>query len=116
MTISTRLGSGGGYGRCEKCPDRSGVASRRQVDVNDLVELIHCPVEAAPSARDLHPGLVAQVVDRSVLTDELLGEVLAALASQGVSTTGTMRVTDRNIRPGVTSDERDVDRVAQLSI
>jgi multimeric flavodoxin WrbA len=42
-------------------------------------------------------------------TDKLLGEVLAALESYGVSSTGTVRVTDRNILPGVTSDEGDGD-------
>ena len=42
-------------------------------------------------------------------TDKLLGEVLAALESNGVSSKETVRVTDRNIRPGVTSDEGDGD-------
>ena len=42
-------------------------------------------------------------------TDKLLGEVFAALGSNGVSSKGTVRVTDRNIRPGVTSDEGDGD-------
>jgi multimeric flavodoxin WrbA len=47
-------------------------------------------------------------------TDKLLGEVLAALESQGVSSTGTVRVTDHNIRPGVTSDEGDGDEWPSL--
>ena len=42
-------------------------------------------------------------------TDKLLGEVLAALGSHGVTSTGTVRVTDRNICPGVTSDEGNGD-------
>jgi NADPH-dependent FMN reductase. len=42
-------------------------------------------------------------------TDKLLGEVLAALGSHGVSTTGTVRIADRNVRPGVSSDEGDGD-------
>jgi multimeric flavodoxin WrbA len=42
-------------------------------------------------------------------TDKLLGEVLAALGSHGVSTTGTVRIGDRNVRPGVSSDEGDGD-------
>jgi multimeric flavodoxin WrbA len=42
-------------------------------------------------------------------TEKLLGEVLAQLESHGVSSTGTVRVTDRNIRAGVTSDEGDGD-------
>jgi multimeric flavodoxin WrbA len=42
-------------------------------------------------------------------TDKLLGEVFAALESHGVSSSGTVRIADRNIRPGVTSDEGDGD-------
>jgi multimeric flavodoxin WrbA len=42
-------------------------------------------------------------------TDKLIGEVLSALESHGVSSSGTVRVADRNIRPGVTSDEGDGD-------
>jgi multimeric flavodoxin WrbA len=42
-------------------------------------------------------------------TDKLLGEVLAALETHGVSTTGTVRVADCDIRPGVSSDEGDGD-------
>jgi multimeric flavodoxin WrbA len=38
-------------------------------------------------------------------TDKIIGEVLSALESHGVSSSGTVRVADRNIRPGVTSDE-----------
>src|SRR5665647_1570739 len=42
-------------------------------------------------------------------TDKLIGEVLVALESHGVSSSGTVRVSDCNIRPGVTSDEGDGD-------
>ena len=42
-------------------------------------------------------------------TDKLLGEVLAALATHGVSTAGTVRIADLDIRPGVSSDEGDGD-------
>lgn len=42
-------------------------------------------------------------------TDKLLGEVLAALRTHGVSTTPPVRVADCNIRAGVTSDEGDGD-------
>jgi multimeric flavodoxin WrbA len=42
-------------------------------------------------------------------TDRLLEEVLVALASHGVSSSGTVRVADRDIRPGVSSDEGDGD-------
>ena len=42
-------------------------------------------------------------------TDKIIGEVLSALESHGVSSSGTVRVADRNIRPGVTSDEGDGD-------
>ncbi|MHB8341318.1 MAG: flavodoxin family protein [Mycobacteriales bacterium] len=39
----------------------------------------------------------------------MIGEVLAALEGHGVSSAGTVRVTDRDIRPGVSSDEGDGD-------
>jgi multimeric flavodoxin WrbA len=42
-------------------------------------------------------------------TDKLLGEVLAELATHGVSTAGTARMADLDIRPGVSSDEGDGD-------
>ena len=42
-------------------------------------------------------------------TDKLLGEVLAALATHGVSSAGTARMADLDIRPGVSSDEGDGD-------
>ena len=42
-------------------------------------------------------------------TDKLINEVLGALESHGVSSSGTVRVSDCNIRPGVTSDEGDGD-------
>jgi multimeric flavodoxin WrbA len=42
-------------------------------------------------------------------TDKLLGEVLAALESHGVIATGTVRIADLDIRPGVSSDEGDGD-------
>lgn len=42
-------------------------------------------------------------------TDKLISEVLAALAEHGVASTGTVRIADRNIRPGVSSDEGDGD-------
>jgi multimeric flavodoxin WrbA len=38
-------------------------------------------------------------------TDKLLDELLFALKEHDVSSTGTVRVADSNIRPGVTSDE-----------
>jgi multimeric flavodoxin WrbA len=43
-------------------------------------------------------------------TDKLLGEVLAELKSHGVSPTGTIRIADLDIRPGVSSDEGDGDQ------
>ncbi len=42
-------------------------------------------------------------------TDKLISEVLAALAEHGVESTGTVRIADRNVRPGVSSDEGDGD-------
>lgn len=42
-------------------------------------------------------------------TDKIIGEVLAALAEHGVSSTGTVRVADHDIRAGVSSDEGDGD-------
>lgn len=42
-------------------------------------------------------------------TDKLIDEVFVALESHGISRNGTMRVSDQNIRPGVTSDEGDGD-------
>src|SRR5450830_180316 len=47
-------------------------------------------------------------------TDKLIGEVLVALESHGVSSSGTVRVSDCNIRPGVTSDEGDGDEWPDL--
>ena len=47
-------------------------------------------------------------------TDKIIGEVLSALESHGVSSSGTVRVADRNIRPGVTSDEGDGDEWPQV--
>jgi multimeric flavodoxin WrbA len=38
-------------------------------------------------------------------TDKLLDEVLFALKDHGVSSAGTVRIADRNVLPGVTSDE-----------
>jgi multimeric flavodoxin WrbA len=38
-------------------------------------------------------------------TDKIIEEVLSALRSHGVSSSGTVHVSDRNISPGVTSDE-----------
>jgi multimeric flavodoxin WrbA len=38
-------------------------------------------------------------------TDKLLDEVLFALEEHGVSAAGTVRIADRNVIPGVTSDE-----------
>jgi multimeric flavodoxin WrbA len=42
-------------------------------------------------------------------TDKLIGELLVALESHGVSSSGTVRVSDCTIRPGVTSDEGEGD-------
>lgn len=42
-------------------------------------------------------------------TDKLIGELLVALESHGVSSSATVRASDCNIRPGVTSDEGDGD-------
>jgi multimeric flavodoxin WrbA len=42
-------------------------------------------------------------------TDKLLDELLFALKQHGVSAAGTVRVADRNIAPGVTSDEGNGD-------
>ena len=47
-------------------------------------------------------------------TDKIIGEVLSALESHGVSSSGTVRVADRNIRPGVTSDEGDGDEWPEM--
>jgi multimeric flavodoxin WrbA len=38
-------------------------------------------------------------------TDQLVGEVLAALAEHDVTSTGVARITSANVLPGVTSDE-----------
>jgi hypothetical protein len=46
-------------------------------------------------------------------TDKLIGEVLDALESHGVSSIGTAGVWDCDIRPGVSSDERDGDEPTQ---
>jgi len=42
-------------------------------------------------------------------TDKLLGEVLDALRSHGVTSAGSVRVADCNVRPGVSSDEGNGD-------
>ena len=42
-------------------------------------------------------------------TDKLIGEVLAALETHGVSSAGTARVADRDVSPGVSSDEGEGD-------
>ncbi len=42
-------------------------------------------------------------------TDKLLDELLFALRDHGVSASGTVRVADRNIAPGVSSDEGNGD-------
>ena len=42
-------------------------------------------------------------------TDKLVGEVLAALGEHGVSTAGTVRIADCDVRAGVWSDEGDGD-------
>lgn len=42
-------------------------------------------------------------------TDKLLDEVFTALNGHGVTSSGAVRVADRNIRPGVSSDEGDGD-------
>jgi multimeric flavodoxin WrbA len=42
-------------------------------------------------------------------TGKILDEVISSLGSHGVSHAGTVRMSDRNIRPGVTSDEGDGD-------
>jgi hypothetical protein len=46
-------------------------------------------------------------------TDKLIGEVLDALESHGISSSGTVRVSDCDIRPGVSSDEGDGDEPTQ---
>ena len=43
---------------CEEPPRSLGVASGRDVDVDDLAVLVDGPVDVAPPARDLHIGLV----------------------------------------------------------
>lgn len=42
-------------------------------------------------------------------TDKLVGEVLSALGERGVSTSGTVRLADCDVRAGVSSDEGDGD-------
>jgi multimeric flavodoxin WrbA len=42
-------------------------------------------------------------------TDRLLGEIAAALKSEGVETVETIRLADHDIKPGVTSDEGEGD-------
>jgi multimeric flavodoxin WrbA len=42
-------------------------------------------------------------------TDKLISELFVALESHGVSSSGTVRVSDCTIRPGVTSDEGEGD-------
>jgi multimeric flavodoxin WrbA len=61
----------------------------------------------SPSAFALNCSLKSSAEVSS--TDKIIGEVLSALESHGVSSSGTVRVADRNIRPGVTSDEGDGD-------
>ena len=42
-------------------------------------------------------------------TDRMIGEVIAAMEKEGVLATGTFRIADYDIKPGVTSDEGDGD-------
>jgi multimeric flavodoxin WrbA len=42
-------------------------------------------------------------------TDKLIDEVLDALATHGVTSAGTIRIADRNVAPGVMSDEGNGD-------
>ena len=43
--------------------------------------------------------------DESSSTDKMIGLIAAALKERGVTLTETIRVADRNVKPGVTSDE-----------
>lgn len=43
--------------------------------------------------------------DSESSTDKLLGELFAALATHGVESAGTVRISDKNVLPGVASDE-----------
>lgn len=47
-------------------------------------------------------------------TARLIDELLAALESHGVSSCGTVRITDHNIRPGATSDEGEGDEWPEM--
>jgi multimeric flavodoxin WrbA len=47
--------------------------------------------------------------DSESSTDELIGELLAALATHDVTSAGTIRIGEHDILPGVTSDEGDGD-------
>lgn len=52
--------------------------------------------------------------DQVSSTDKLLDEVLNALGGHGVSTIGRERMADRDVRPGVASDEGDGDEWPEL--
>lgn len=47
-------------------------------------------------------------------TDRMIGLLAAELAKRGVNLTGTIRIADFNVKPGVTSDEGDGDDWPQL--
>ena len=47
--------------------------------------------------------------DSESSTDKLVGEVLAALTTHGVTLAGTIHIGEHNVLPGVTSDEGDGD-------
>ncbi len=47
--------------------------------------------------------------DDASSTDKLVGEVMSALATHGVASAGVVRIADRNVAPGVTSDEGNGD-------
>ncbi len=47
--------------------------------------------------------------DGASSTEKLIGEVLDALSTHGVSSSGVVRIADENVLPGVSSDEGDGD-------
>lgn len=59
------------------------------------------------TALGLNCSLKAATAESS--TQKLLDEVLGALASHGVESAGTIRISEENVLPGVTSDEGDGD-------
>jgi hypothetical protein len=67
VTSTVRSGCGRSPGR-EEQPRRIGVPARREVDVDDLAELVDGPEQVAPGPSDLQVGLI----DAPAITDQVL--------------------------------------------